>query len=202
MSRRVNKERTRRRLLDGVIKVVYRHGRGALTTGRVAQVAGVAQPTFYVHFSSMDEALEQASDWIAGELGPALTPSPALVDEDAEAALSTALGACTRALTRDRKVAEVFLRNRRDPTSPMGLRWMALTEGLRDGIEALVLQVRPDQSATDARIHAEILVSAVWGLVEAFADRRITDLDRAVNLAVGSILAGIEGSTSVANAAA
>jgi AcrR family transcriptional regulator len=202
MSRRVNKERTRRRLLDGVIKVVYRHGRGALTTGRVAQVAGVAQPTFYVHFNSMDEALEQASDWIAGELGPALTPSPAVEGEDAAEALCAALGACTRALTRDRKLAEVFLRNRRDPTSPMGLRWMALTEGLRDGIEVLVLQVCPEQNAADARIHAELLVSAVWGLVEAFADRRITDLDRAVRLAAASVSAGIEGSASVADAAA
>ena len=201
MSRRVNKERTRRRLLDGVIKVVYRHGLGALTTGRVAKVAGVAQPTFYVHFNSLDEALEQASDWIAGELGPAVTPPPATEEQDAEEALAEALGACARALTRDRKVAEVFLRNRRDPTSPMGLRWMALTEGLREGIEALVLRVRPDQNPTEARIHAELLVSVVWGLVEAVADGRISDLDRALELALRSVLASIEGRRLVADAA-
>ncbi|MBW2585868.1 MAG: TetR/AcrR family transcriptional regulator [Deltaproteobacteria bacterium] len=59
MSRQSNKERTRYRLLQAVLKTIQRHGHGTLTTGRVAQLAGVAQPTFYVHFRSMDQALEQ-----------------------------------------------------------------------------------------------------------------------------------------------
>ena len=65
MSRQINKERTRHRLLQAILKTIQRYGHGTLTTGRVAELAGVAQPTFYVHFRSMDQALEQVADWVA-----------------------------------------------------------------------------------------------------------------------------------------
>ena len=74
MSRQINKERTRHRLLQAVLKTIQRYGHGTLTTGRVAQLAGVAQPTFYVHFRSMDQALEQVAEWVAQELAPGLNP--------------------------------------------------------------------------------------------------------------------------------
>ena len=38
MSRQMNKERTRRRLLQAILKTIHRHGHSALTTGRVAQL--------------------------------------------------------------------------------------------------------------------------------------------------------------------
>jgi AcrR family transcriptional regulator len=201
MSRRVNKERTRRRLLQGVIKVIHRQGAAALTTGRVAQLAGVAQPTFYVHFKGMDEALQQVSDWVAGELGHAFDPSPADARENVEQAIEQAVNTCARSLVRDRKIAEVFLRHRRDATSPMGLRWMALIENLRDRMEQLVLQFDPKRPATDACVHAELLVSAAIGLAEAFVDGRIEDLDLATSMATRSVLASIQAGRAVADAA-
>ncbi len=201
MSRRVNKERTRRRLLQGVIKIIYRQGSAALTTGRVAQLAGVAQPTFYVHFKGMDEALQQVSDWVAGELGHAFDPSLADAQENVEEVIEKALSTCARSLVRDRKIAEVFLRYRRDVTSPMGLRWMSLTENLRDRMEQLVLQVEPKQPAGDARVHAELLVSAAIGLAEAFVDGRIEDLDAATSSAARSIVSSVQASRAVADAA-
>ena len=201
MSRRVNKERTRRRLLQGVIKIIYRQGHGALTTGRVAQLAGVAQPTFYVHFKSMEEALEQVCDWVAGELSPAFTPELVETNERTEEVLTDALRGCIRALVRDRKVAEVFLRSRRDPTSPMGLRWMALTEGFRDRMEQVVRQVGPTQTPLDARIHSELLVGSVFAIAEALLDRRVSDVDRASRAAARAVIAGINSPRSVADAA-
>ena len=201
MSRRVNKERTRRRLLQGVIKIVHRQGSGALTTGRVAQLAGVAQPTFYVHFKGMDEALQQVSDWVAGELGHAFDPSLPDAREDLGEAIEQALSTCARSLVRDRKIAEVFLRHRRDATSPMGLRWMALTENLRDRMEQLVLCFEPKQPAAEARIHGELLVSAAIGLAEAFVDGRIEDLELASGMAARSVLASVQASRAVADAA-
>ena len=46
MSRQINKERTRHRLLQAILRTIQRYGHGTLTTGRVAELAGVAQPTF------------------------------------------------------------------------------------------------------------------------------------------------------------
>jgi AcrR family transcriptional regulator len=201
MSRQMNKERTRRRLLQAILKTIHRSGYGALTTGRVAQVAGVAQPTFYVHFRSMDQALEQVAEWVAQELNPSFDAKASVEADRAADVMQEAVGRCTRALVRDRKVAEVFLRNRRDQTSALGRRWSLLTASLRDRMREMVLQVRPDISPADAALHAELLVSIVFGLAEAHLDGRVEDMDRATTLASRAIIASILTPSSVADAA-
>ena len=201
MSRQMNKERTRRRLLQAILKTIHRHGYGALTTGRVAQLAGVAQPTFYVHFRSMDQALEQVAEWVADELRPSFDTGTDAEAERAAEVLQQAVFKCTRSLVRDRKVAEVFLRSRRDQTSALGRRWTALTASLRDRMREIVLQVRPDIAPADAALHSELLVSIVFGLAEAQLDGRVQDLGRATEVASRAVVASILTTSSVADAA-
>ncbi|MGB5813521.1 MAG: TetR/AcrR family transcriptional regulator [Polyangiales bacterium] len=201
MSRQINKERTRLRLLQAILKTIHRFGHGTLTTGRVAQLAGVAQPTFYVHFRSMDQALEQVAEWVALELGPAFSPDASPERDRAAEVLEEAVVRCTRSLIDDRKVAEVFLRNRRDATTPLGRRWNLLTEGLRERMEQMVFRVRPDIAPSDAALHADLLVSIVFGLAEAELDGRVSDLDRAAAIASRAIVTSISSNTRVADAA-
>lgn len=201
MSRQINKERTRLRLLQAILKTIHRFGHGPLTTGRVAQLAGVAQPTFYVHFRSMDQALEQVADWVALELGPAFMPEASAERDRAAEVLEQAVSRCTRSIIEDRKIAEVFLRNRRDATTPLGRRWTALTDGLRDRMEKIVFQVRPDVSPPDAALHADLLVSIVFGLAEAELDGRVRDLDRAATVASRAIVTSVLSNARVADAA-
>ncbi|MBW2685396.1 MAG: TetR/AcrR family transcriptional regulator [Deltaproteobacteria bacterium] len=94
MSRQINKERTRHRLLQAVLKTIQRYGYGTLTTGRVAELAGVAQPTFYVHFRSMDQALEQVAEWVAQELSPGLDPEASAELDRAADVLEEAVRKC------------------------------------------------------------------------------------------------------------
>lgn len=201
MSRQINKERTRRRLLQAILKTIHRYGYGALTTGRVAELAGVAQPTFYVHFRSMDQALEQVAEWVAEELSPGFDAGTASELERAGEVLEKAVLKCTRSLVHDRKVTEVFLRSRRDETSALGRRWIALTDGLRERMRQIVVQVRPDIAASDAALHAELLVSIVFGLSEAFLDGRVENLERATAVASRAIVTSILTTSSVADAA-
>ena len=201
MSRQINKERTRHRLLQAVLKTIQRYGYGTLTTGRVAELAGVAQPTFYVHFRSMDQALEQVAEWVAQELAPGLHPSVSAQLDRASDVLQEAVRKCTRSLVRDRKVAEVFLNNRRDQTSALGRRWSVLTGGLRERMRQIVVQVRPDVAPSDAAVHAELLVSIVYGLAEAYLDGRVEDLDRATATASRALVTGILAISPVADAA-
>lgn len=201
MSRQINKERTRRRLLQAILKTIQRYGHSTLTTGRVAQLAGVAQPTFYVHFRSMDQALEQVADWVADELSPGLDVEASADLDRAAEVLEEAVRKCTRSLVRDRKVAEVFLSNRRDQTTPLGRRWTMLSNGLRERMRQIVLQVRREISPTDAALHAELLVSIIFGLAEAQVDGRVEDLDRATATASRAIVTSILSSSSVADAA-
>ncbi len=201
MSRQMNKERTRRRLLHAVLKTIHRYGHGTLTTGRVAQLAGLAQPTFYVHFRSMDQALEQVAQWVATELGPAFEPEVSSGSDQAAQVLEEAVSKCIRALVEDQKVAQVFLSNRRDQTSPLGRRWTELTGALRERMRQMVMQVRPDATPADAALHAELLVSIVFGLAEASLDQRIDDLDHAASVASRAIIASILSDKGVADAA-
>jgi AcrR family transcriptional regulator len=201
MSRQINKERTRRRLLQAILKTIQRYGHSTLTTGRVAQLAGVAQPTFYVHFRSMDQALEQVADWVAEELSPGLHPEASAELDRAAEVLEGALNRSTRSLVRDRKVAEVFLSNRRDQTTALGRRWTALTGSFRERMRQIVVQVRPEVSPADAALHAELLVSVIFGLAEAHLDGRVEDLDRATSTASRAIVTSILSSPSVADAA-
>jgi len=201
MSRQINKERTRRRLLQAILKTIHRYGHGTLTTGRVAQLAGVAQPTFYVHFRSMDQALEQVAEWVARELNPGLTPDSSAELDRAADVLQEAVRKCTGSLVRDRKVAEVFLRNRRDQTTALGRRWTVLTGSLRERMRQIVVQVRPDITASDAALHAELLVSVVFGLAEAYLDGRVDNLDRATATASRAIVTSVLTTSPVADAA-
>jgi len=201
MSRQINKERTRQRLLQAVLKTIQRYGHGTLTTGRVAELAGVAQPTFYVHFRSMDQALEQVAEWVAQELSPALNPQKSAELDRAADVLEEAVRKCTRSLVRDRKVAEVFLSNRRDQTSALGRRWSVLTGSLRERMRQIIVQVSPEIAASEASLHAELLVSVVYGLAEAYIDGRVDDLDRATATASRAIVTSVLTSSSVADAA-
>ncbi len=201
MSRQINKERTRRRLLQAILKTIQRYGYGTLTTGRVAELAGVAQPTFYVHFRSMGQALEQVAEWVAEELGPGLNPEASAELDRAAEVLEEAVRKCTRSLVRDRKLAEVFLSHRRDQSSALGRRWSLLTGSLRERMRQIVVQLRPELAPADAALHAELLVSIIFGLAEAHLDGRIDDLERAAATASRAIVASVLTSSSVADAA-
>lgn len=67
LSREAAKRQTRQRLLDAGMALLAEEGAEALTTGKIAKRAGMAQPTFYVHFKDMDALLQAlAEDQVGG----------------------------------------------------------------------------------------------------------------------------------------
>jgi hypothetical protein len=149
----------------------------------------------------MDQALEQVAEWVAQELNPGLNPDASAELDRAADVLQEAVRKCTRSLVQDRKLAEVFLRNRRDQTTALGRRWTVLTGSLRERMRQIVVQVRPDITASDAALHAELLVSVVYGLAEAYLDGRVDNLDRATVIASRAIVTSILTTSPVADAA-
>ena len=63
---------TRRRLLDAGLGLLGEEGYENLTTGRIAAAAGVAQPTFYVHFADKDDLLRCLAEEVTSRLREAL----------------------------------------------------------------------------------------------------------------------------------
>lgn len=67
LTREASKRQTRQRLLDAGLALLAEEGAEALTTGKIAKRAGMAQPTFYVHFKDMDALLQAlAIDQVGG----------------------------------------------------------------------------------------------------------------------------------------
>jgi len=61
--------------------------------------------------------------------------------------------------------------------------------------------VRPDITPPDAALHAELLVSIIYGLAEAHLDGRVEDLKRATATASRAIVTSILTTSPVADAA-
>lgn len=56
-SRKESKLETRERILDSALEVLIKEGTKGFSMNKVAKAAGIAQPSFYNHFDSLDEML-------------------------------------------------------------------------------------------------------------------------------------------------
>jgi len=68
LSRNEAKSITRRRILDAAGSLIAETGYGGLSASAVARAAGIAQPTFYVHFRDKDDLLRTLGDELIGSL--------------------------------------------------------------------------------------------------------------------------------------
>lgn len=202
-SRKVSKERTRGRLIQGTLKVLYKEGPAALTTGRVAESAGVAQPTFYVHFSQMSEALQQAADFVSQKLlGKFRELRDADDGEGHRDAARRAIAACVNALLSDPKGTELFLRHRRDVSTPLGRTFRQLVERARDELIADLREMGYGNSVPHLDVHAEILVGMILGVVEGLLDKRVKDKEIAIDLLAQAARASLAAGAARSAAAA
>lgn len=187
--------------MQGVLVTIQRHGFGGLTTGRVASRAGIAQPTFYVHFRNMEEALEELASAVVGRFDVALAPDVRTSDGHPSVLLHDAVKRCTRALVADTSVADVFLRCRRDRDTPLGRAWTLVMQRLHERMVQLVFRLRPQISPPIATLHAEMLVGIVLALTEGTIEGRIGDLDQATLIATRAIVASVLSEQPAADAA-
>lgn len=180
-TRKEAKERTRQKLIEAIVKILHAEGPTSLTTQRIAEQAGVAQPTFYDHFEDLEAALGSAADEL-GEtlLGRMRSEEPALDDPDPRKAMRASYSAFLDALLADRRAAEIFLRHRRDGSSPFGKRFKKVISTTRERIE----QQLEARSIADAPLHASLIVGMTIGAVEALLDRRVSDRDACVEALV------------------
>jgi len=201
VAHKTDKQRTRQRLIRGVLVTIQRQGVEGLTTGRVASLSGIAQPTFYAHFRNMDEALEEAASKVVGRFDVALSTDPRSSKQHPAVVLHEAVKQCTRALVADATVADVFLRCRRHRGTPLGRAWALLMQRLHDRMRDLVFRVRPAIAPPIATLHAEMLIGLVLSLAEGSVEGRIRDLDQATLIASRAIVASVLSKESTADAA-
>ncbi|MCA9578414.1 MAG: TetR/AcrR family transcriptional regulator [Polyangiales bacterium] len=192
-TRKANKERTRHKLVQATLKILHKQGPTALTTGRIAQAAGVAQPTFYVHFKDMDEALEEAAVTVGEALRARLREFREGVEDGAtpQAATRQAFTTGVEALLADRRAAELFLRHRRDVANPLGRRWRELMDRAREDLVADLHARGVGKQVDDLVVLADTIIGLVLTTVESILDGRVTNRSAATEMMLRSVEASM-----------
>lgn len=188
-SRSQTKAESRRRLLEACLDIIETEGPAGLTTGRVAQRAGLAQPTLYVHFDGIDDLLDALLTEILESWGAETVearrrsreqPDPEQFRETFRVPM-LALAAHPRAL-------RVVLTNRHDPDSAVG-RWSAEVWAQHRG--DLIADLRhsgfPARARVDRR-RVEMIADGIMALttemVLGHVDGRYPDLDEVIDVLV------------------
>lgn len=141
LSREESKLLTRHRLLQAGFDQLLEKGHEGLTTSAVAARAGIAQPSFYAHFSNMNELLEELAEDSVNKVRKALrhTRAPLRKGEPvAEEMIVETFRLSLDAIQRNNNLLRLFMTEQFRPASTMGrcaLRLMQeLTQDLTDDL--------------------------------------------------------------------
>lgn len=174
------KEQSRQRLVKAAISVLSEQGMARLTTGKIARAAGLSQPSFYVHFSDMEDLLTSVAELVIepvrGVLETTLDKLQAEGFSGADMAQGIRAGATEAldALLADPKVAEVLLAHRRDRT-PLGKGIRKAQDELHAALVRIFEMLFPEpQVKTDFHAQAELTMAIALGALEGILDERLT----------------------------
>jgi AcrR family transcriptional regulator len=187
LTREEGKAITRRRLLDAAATLLAETGYGNLSASAVARAAGVAQPTFYVHFRDRDDLLRQLGEEQMGLLRTRLRAArQAVIEGQGVEAVRETFRVPLRTWVEHPALLRLYLQELHQPGSPMG----ELARGLRDEIrrdlvDALVVLGLPAATPAErerVEMIAEGMIAQTEALASAYVEGRWSDFDAVVDV--------------------
>jgi len=190
ISRREAKAVTRARLLDAALHVLDDAGEGGLTTTSVTRAAGMAQSSFYVHFTDMDDLLHNLVDELSAERrrhARAARRRSGDDPEDEERRRET-FRVPVHAFAADPRLLHLMVRSRSDRSSPLGEWSRALHEESRSGTVAELYAIgMPAGTERDRRV-VEMVAEGITALTESLTlghlEGRYPDVEEIVDVLV------------------
>ena len=170
LSRREAKSLTRWRLLDAAGRLLAAEGYAGLSASAIARAAGIAQPTFYVHFRDKDDLLRTLGEEQVGTLRQRLREARARIREGAgEAGVREAFRIPLEMWIAHPGLLKLNARELHQPGSPLAevLRGFR-AEILRDLVEDLAGFGLPDATPAE-RERLEMIAEAMMAQTEALA---------------------------------
>lgn len=194
-----DKERSRRKFIEATIKVLRRDGPSGLTTGRIAKMAGLSQPSFYMHFTDMDDALRVVSEEVETGIRRAFHESrlQVTVGNDPLAIRRTYEVAVTELMAQP-EFTDLFLRHMNDSSSALGKRMAESRLAFHEDLVADLDQMGMREVVGDLDLYARFIVGLTLATVDGLLVGLIEDKDRAVDaltrttLAMGRAFAELE----------
>lgn len=184
------KGQTRQRLLDVALDILDREGEAGLTTTRVAQAAGVAQPTFYVHFDDMDHLLRELVRQLWAERRTGSRPTRDTVRRaTSRQAVRDLFRATVESLVAHPGVLRLVVRSRLDPTGPLGAytraEYAISLDNLADTLAATGVPHATRAERRRLRQQADGLMAVVETLALGHAEGRYPDMEELLDVLVG-----------------
>lgn len=158
-----------------MVELLDEEGPEALTTVRITERAGIAQPTFYVHFDDIDSALEASAEEVAGAFLGAITGLQDPLPEKAR--IRTAYQRILSGMLSQQRLLRLFLTHRRDVRSPFGARFSRILVGARERIVGELSRA----GAPRPELAAGLVVGMVMSVCEAVLDGRLASFDLALD---------------------
>lgn len=187
LTRLESKAITRRRLIEAALKLAGESDGRSLTASRVAREAGVAQPTFYVHFRDRDDLLRAVGENQIEELRRELSRSRSRIDLDTLAhdpdgsGLREALRVALETIVSRPMMFRVYIRERTHTDSPLGRHCRRVADDLRadlvSDLRALDRHLGRRRSDTELTMLADGLTAYTETLGLGLLDGRYDDLD-------------------------
>jgi AcrR family transcriptional regulator len=194
LTREESRRRNHERLVDATIRLLNRVGVGGLTTGAIANLAGLSQPAFYLYFKSIDDALGAAAEKVSAHVRT-VTRSARLAatglpsrDPIRESNMTA-----VKAWLEEPGLITLFVRHRRDRSSPLGRKLSKLETEMRDELVADLVAMGLAETIPDLQVLAQLTTASVLATVEGLMDKRLTDLDAAVEGLTDSVIGAFLG---------
>lgn len=187
LTREESKLITRRRLIEAATRLLSEQGTAGLSASAVSRAAGIAQPTFYVHFEDRDDLLQTLAAEKLGSLRQALRDARRRLGEgEGIEALRDTFRLPLRALLDQPELFRLYVREYYDPSSPLGRQSRQLFDELRgDLVEDLVRLGLPATSRAEreqVEMMAESMIVQTQALGLGVLEGRYSSLEAAVDV--------------------
>jgi AcrR family transcriptional regulator len=187
LTREEGKLVTRRRLLEAAATILRESGWRGLSASAVAREAGIAQPTFYVHFEDKDDLIRTlARETIEALRRPLQEARSQIARGRGMDAVRDTYRVPLEAMIGQPELFRLFFQEAHQPSSPLGEQARQLRRELEaDLVRDLVAMGAPARTRKQ-RERLEMMAEGMIALTETFAlgciEGRYTDLDAMIDV--------------------
>jgi TetR/AcrR family transcriptional regulator, fatty acid biosynthesis regulator len=182
LSREESRQRNHERLVDATIRILNREGMGGLTTGAIANLAGLSQPAFYLYFRSIDEALiaaaEKVSIHVRSVTRAARLAATGLAARDP---VRESYATAVKTWLEEPGLIALFVRHRKDRSTPLGRKLGKLEAEMHAELVADLGAMGVSRTIADLEHFARLTTASVLSTVEGLADKRLTDIEASID---------------------
>jgi AcrR family transcriptional regulator len=178
---------TRRRLLEAAAGILRESGYGGLSASAVAREAGVAQPTFYVHFADKDDLVRTlAYEKMEAIRRPLKDARAKIVPGHGIEAVRETFRLPLATFLEQPDLFRLFLQELHQPSSPFGKQVRKLQDELQaDLVDDLVALGAPSGTRAE-RVRLQMIAEGVFTLTQTlglgYLEGRYKDLDAVIDV--------------------